>query len=44
MVIILAQKEDKMAIMQEIGKQCGLQSKAQGFVLSLPVDGIVGLD
>ncbi len=43
-VIILAQKEDKMAIMQEIGKQCGLQSKAQGFVLSLPVDGIVGLD
>lgn len=43
-VIILAQKEDKLPIMQEIGKKCGIQSKAQGIVLSLPVDGIVGLD
>lgn len=43
-VIILAQKEDKLAIMQEIGQKCGMQSKAQGVVLSLPVDGIVGLD
>lgn len=43
-VIILAQKEDKLPIMQEIGKQCGMQSKAQGIVLSLPVDSIVGLD
>lgn len=43
-VIILAQKEDKLSIMQEIGKKCGMQSKAQGIVLSLPVDNIVGLD
>ena len=43
-VIILAKKEDKMAIMQAIGEKCGLQSEAQGMVLSLPVDGIVGLD
>ncbi len=43
-VIILATKEDKLAIMQEIGRQCGMQSKAQGVVMSLPVDGIVGLD
>lgn len=43
-VLILAQKEDKMAIMQAIGQKCGLQSEAQGMVLSLPVDGIVGLD
>ena len=43
-VIILAQKEDKLAIMQEIGRQCGMHSKAQGIVMSLPVDGIVGLD
>lgn len=43
-VIILAQKEDKLAIMQEIGLKCGIQSKAQGVVMSLPVDGIVGLD
>ena len=43
-VLILARKEDKLAIMQEIGKQCGMQSKAQGVVLSLPVDNIVGLE
>lgn len=43
-VIILATKEDKLSIMQEIGKKCGMQSKAQGVVMSLPVDGIVGLD
>ena len=43
-VIILAQKEDKLAIMKEIWQKCGMQSKAQGVVMSLPVDGIVGLD
>ena len=43
-VLILAQKEDTLAIMQEIGKQCGMNSKAQGIVMSLPVDGIEGLD
>ena len=30
--------------LQEIGKQCGMKSKAQGIVMSLPVDGIAGLD
>ena len=43
-VLILSQKEDKLAIMQEIGRQCGMNSKAQGIVMSLPVDGIAGLD
>ena len=43
-VVILAGKEDKLAIMQEIGKKCGMQSKAQGIVMSLPVDSVVGLD
>lgn len=43
-VIILAQKEDKLAIMQAIGQKCGMQSEAQGVVMSLPVDGIAGLD
>ncbi len=43
-VIILAKREDKLPIMQAIGQKCGMQSKAQGIVLSLPVDGIVGLD
>ena len=43
-VIILATKDDKQAIMEAIGQQCGMQSKAQGMVMSLPVDGVVGLD
>lgn len=43
-VIILAGKEDKLAIMQEIGQKCGMNSKAQGIVMSLPVDSVVGLD
>ncbi len=43
-VLIIARKEDKLQIMQAIGKKCGMQSEAHGIVLSLPVDGITGLD
>lgn len=42
-VLILAQKEDKLEIMKNIGKSCGMQSEAHGIVLSLPVDSMVGL-
>ena len=43
-ILIIARKEDKRAIMQVIGKQFGMQSEANGIVLSLPVDGITGLN
>lgn len=43
-VLIIARKEEKLAIMQAIGQKCGMQSAAHGIVLSLPVDGAVGLD
>ena len=43
-VLILARKEDKLNIMQAIGRKCGINSKAQGLVLSLPVDGTAGMD
>ncbi len=43
-ILIIARKEDKRAIMQAIGKQFGMQSEANGIVLSLPVDGITGLN
>ena len=43
-VLILAKKEDKLNIMQAIGRKCGVNSKAQGIVLSLPVDGTAGMD
>jgi len=43
-VLILARKEDKLNIMQAIGRKCGVKSKAQGIVLSLPVDETAGMD
>lgn len=43
-VLILAKKEDKKAIMQAINKECGMQSRANGIVLSLPVDEIIGVN
>lgn len=43
-VLILAKKEDKKAIMQAINKACGMQSEANGIVLSLPVDEIIGVN
>ena len=42
-VMILAKKEAKCDIMKAIGERCGLQTEAQGLVLSLPVDGVAGL-
>lgn len=43
-VLILARKEEKLAIMQAICDKCGLQSDAQGIVLAIPVDSVVGLE
>lgn len=43
-VLIIAQKEAKKPMMQMIGKKFGMQSEAKGIVLSLPVDGIAGLN
>ncbi len=43
-VMILAQKDTKLAIMQAIGEKCGVNSDAHGFVISLPVDSVVGLN
>ena len=43
-VLIWAKKVDKKTIMQEIHKKCGMQSEANGIVLSLPVDEIIGVN
>lgn len=43
-VLILAEKKDKLPIMKAIGEKCGMQTEARGMVLSLPVDGVVGLN
>lgn len=43
-VIILTPRADKMPIMEAINKDCGMHSPAHGVVLSVPVDGVVGID
>lgn len=43
-VAILAPKDKKLGIMKAISAQYGITSEARGLVLSLPVDGIAGLE
>jgi uncharacterized protein YaaQ len=42
-IIILTSREKKVPIMQAVCEAHGLNSKAQGIVLSLPVDDVLGL-
>jgi hypothetical protein len=44
MVYILVEQEKKLAIMKAISEQCGLLSEAQGILMSIPVDGVIGLN
>ncbi len=43
MILIVADEEHKLQIMQAIGDQWGVTSQAQGVVLSLPIDEAIGL-
>lgn len=43
-VMILAEKENKVAIMKAIGEKFGASSDAHGIVVSLPVDAVAGLN
>ncbi|MDR2079970.1 MAG: hypothetical protein LBP74_09650 [Treponema sp.] len=43
-IIILATREKKAAIMQAVSQAFGISSKAGGIIFSLPVDGVAGLD
>lgn len=42
-VMILAESENKLAIMQRISEQCGTHSEAQGLVMSMPCDEVTGI-
>lgn len=42
-VLIVASVEQKLGIMQAIGDNCGVHTEAQGIVLSLPIDTVMGL-
>ena len=43
MILIAADEEQKLQIMQAIGESCGAHSEAKGIVLSLPIDNAIGL-
>ena len=43
-VLIVANEEDKTAIMQAISAECGVKTDAKGIVLSLPIESVIGLD
>lgn len=42
-ILIVADSEIKMPIMQAISEKCGVRSEAQGIVLSLPIDTVIGI-
>ena len=42
-VLILTKHESKKEIMRAISEKCGMQSKAKGLVMSLPIDSVMGI-
>lgn len=44
MVFIVAENETKLDIMKAIGEKCGLHSEAQGVLVSLPIDHVIGFE
>lgn len=43
MILIIADREKKLPIMKAIGEACGMRTKAQGLVVSLPIESVLGL-
>jgi len=43
MILILTKRDKKVAIMESVCKTHGLNSEAQGIILSMPVDNVMGL-
>lgn len=43
MILIVANGETKMPIMHAISEKCGIRTDAQGIVVSLPIDTVIGL-
>lgn len=43
MILIVANRENKLKIMQDISEKCGMHSEAKGMVVSLPIDTALGL-
>lgn len=43
-ILIIAEKKNKLPIMKAINEKCGMSSEAQGIVMSFPVDSTEGLN
>lgn len=43
LVLILAEKENKVPIMSAISEKCGMKSEAKGLVMALPIDAVMGI-
>lgn len=43
MLLIVADNDSKLKIMQSVGEKCGMHSEAKGIVLSLPIDTVIGM-
>ena len=41
-VLIIADAEDKVKLMKAISEKCGVQSAANGIIMSLPIDSVMG--
>jgi nitrogen regulatory protein PII len=42
-LIVLTSREKKVPIMEAVSRSCGISSKAEGLIFSLPVDSVMGL-
>lgn len=42
-VLIIADAENKVPIMQSISEKCGMHSEAKGLVISMPIDTVIGV-
>ena len=43
-VMIITDNEHKLPIMKAISRECGVNSEAKGFVVSLPIDRVIGIN
>lgn len=43
-VMIIVPREKKTAVMESVGKACGLRTDAHGLLLSVPVDQVIGME
>ena len=42
-VLVLSESADKVAFIKCIGENCGMHGKAQGVVVSMPIDSVIGI-